>query len=89
MRKSSLKQSIALATLLGASLSPLAAQAQMAVYDTGDPTVVAAVNSNTASNAAAITAQTTALVTALQLLSGQLTANNQATINGSGNIATT
>lgn len=47
-----------------------------------------AVNSEAQSNSRAISTATTNTIQALQQMSGQLTTNNQATVNGMGNIAT-
>ena len=47
-----------------------------------------AVNNEAQSNSRAASAAATNIIQALQQMSGQLTANNQATVNGMGNVAT-
>jgi hypothetical protein len=94
MRRTLLRRSAAFLTILGLMALPKLALAQGAEFVTGiNPIallpVTSAISTATTTTDAAISTQTTALIQALQLMSGQLTSNTQAQINGSGNIATT
>ncbi len=88
MTKNNLFKTTALVAFIIAGSTFRFANAEV-VYDTGDPSIVAAVNANAATTGVNIAASTTAIVNALQLLSGQMTENSQASMNGQGNIATT